>query len=113
MTQYGIDKNGADCSDVRPHLKEIDPLFDVAFNYDSACYIVYFNGGLFQVVPWREMDKHMIDGIRKVYWTNINGDPIAEADAHNERLERYHENQRDDMVYELSKDLRKAILKEF
>lgn len=113
MTQYGIDKYGADCRAIRPHLKDIDKLFDIAFNYDNECYIIYFNGGVFQVLPWKFVDANTIEKIRKVYWTNVNSDPMAEVDANNAKIDRDHEAKREDMVHELAKDLRKAILKEF
>ena len=113
MTQYGTDKYGADCKAIRPHLKEIDKLFDIAFNYDTERYIIYFNGGVFQVVPWKELNADTIEKIRKVYWENVNGDPLAEMDENNERIDKAKERQREDMVYELAKDMRKAILKEF
>ena len=113
MTQYGTEKNGARCADFRPRLKEIDKLFDIAFNYDTELYIVYFNGALFQTVPWREMDGRTIETIRKVYWTNVNSDPMAEVDANNAKIDRDHEAKREEMVRELSKDLRTAILKEY
>ena len=113
MTQYGIDKYGADCRAIRPHLKDIDKLFDIAFNYDNECYIIYFNGGVFQVLPWKFIDANTIEKIRKVYWENVNGDPFAEVDANNERIEKSNDRQREDIVYELAKDMRKAILKEF
>jgi len=113
MTQYGTEKNGARCADFRPRLKEIDKLFDIAFNYDTELYIVYFNGAPFQTVPWREMDGRTLETIRKVYWTNVNSDPMAEVDANNAKIDRAHEAKREDMVHELAKDMRKAILKEF
>lgn len=113
MTQYGNDKYGADCKSIRPHLKAIDSLFDIEFNYDTERYIIYFNGSVFQVVPWKELDKDTIERIRRVYWENINSDPFAEVDANNEKIEQAQEAQRQDMIHELAKDLKWAINKEF
>ena len=113
MYQYGIDKNGAECRDIRPHLKEIDPLFDIEFNYDSERYHITFDGNLFRRVWYGDMNGAVIAEIRKAYWINVNGDPFAEIEANNEKLDRAKEARREDMVRELSKDLRKAILKDF
>lgn len=113
MTQYGIDKNGANCKDIRPHLKDIDRLFDIAFDYNTEQYIIYFNGNVFQNVPWHTFDQRVINTLRKVYWTNVNGDPFEEMDRHNERIDQANENKRADMIHEITKDIHKAILKEF
>lgn len=113
MKQFGLDKNGADCKDIRPHLKEIDSLFEISFNYDTEQYWIYFNGGLFRSVPWKELDGRTMEDIRKAYWTNVNGDPFAEVDENNARLEEAKEREHDELVRELAKDLRWAINKDF
>jgi hypothetical protein len=113
MYQFGIDKNGADCAVIRPLLKEIDRLFDIEFDYDSDRYRVLFDGNLFRTVFVLDMGCAVINDIRKAYWINVNGDPFAEMDKNNERLDRAAEARREDMVRELSKDLRTAISKEY
>jgi len=110
---FGIDKNGASCYEIRPILQGIDPLFDIEFNYDNESYIIYFNGGFFQNTPWREFDRTTIEKIAEVYWKNIYGDILSEVDKHNEKIERAKEREREDMIHELAKDMRKAILKDF
>lgn len=112
MKQFGIDKDGAECKDIRPHLKAIDPLFEIVFDFDQERYLVYFNGGLLESVPWRDMGRGMLDRLRYVYWLNNNKDPFAEVDKANEKADRTKEKQRDDLIREMSKDLHKAVLKE-
>lgn len=112
MKQFGIDRYGADCRDIRPHLQAIDHLFDVVFNYDTARYMIYFNGGLFQTVLWNELDKNTIEAIKKTYWINVNGDPLKDVDVHNERIEQSREKSREDLSKELAKDMKWALQKE-
>lgn len=109
---FGIDKNGASCYEIRPILQNIDPLFDVEFNYDAESYIVYFNGGFFQSIPWDKFTRKTVREIADVYWRNTYSDIIAEIDEHNEKINRAKERKRDDMIHEMAKDLRGAILKE-
>lgn len=113
MTQYGIDKYGADCRAIRPHLKDIDKLFDIEFDYDSDRYRVLFDGNLFRTVFVLDMGRSVINDIRKAYWINVNGDPIAEMDESNAAVDAAGEKRRADMIRELAKDLRWAINKEF
>ena len=110
---FGVDRNGAACYEIRPILQGIDPLFDIGFNYDTETYTVYFNNGFFQSVPWDEFTRETIKEIASVYWRNVYGDIIAEIDENNEKIKRSKERERDDMVQEMAKDMRKAILKEF
>ena len=110
---FGVDRNGANCYEIRPILQGIDPLFDIEFNYDTESYVIYFNGGFFQSTPWREFDRKTIEKIADVYWINTHCDIIAEVDKHNEKIKKSEENKRDDMIHELAKDMQKAILKEF
>jgi hypothetical protein len=112
MKHYGTDRNGAECRDIRPHLKGIDPLFEVAFNFDAERYEVYFNGGLFQTVLWNEFSRDTIEHIRKTYWINLNGDPFKEVDAANERREIANEKKREDLSRAIADDIHKAVLKE-
>lgn len=111
MKQYGIDRNGADCKDIRPHLKAIDSLFEIVFNFDREEYVIYFNGSLFQSVPWKELDKSTIERIRYMYWLNLNGDPVKKMDETNKKVELSKQKDREDLNGELAKDLHKAILK--
>ena len=113
VTYHGIDRNGADCYEIRPILQGIDPLFDIDFDYDAEQYNVYFNGGLFQSVPWNEFDRDTIEHISEVYWENTYGDVMKDVDEHNAKIKRSEESKREDMIHEMSKDLQKAILKEF
>ena len=76
------------------------------FNYKCAHALA--PGGLVL-----DMGCAVINDIRKAYWINVNGDPFAEIDKNNERLDRAAEARREDMVRELSKDLRTVILKEY
>ena len=108
----GIGKNGANCYEIRPILQSIDPLFDIEFNYDTESYIIYFNGGFFQSVKWDEFTRETIKQIGGVYWLNTYGDVVSEVDKHNEKIKLAEENKRADMIGELSKDMRKAILKD-
>ena len=109
---FGIDKNGANCYEIRPILKSIDPLFDIEFNYDNESYIIYFNGGYFQSTRYDEFTRETIEKIQNVYWINTYGDIVSEVDKHNEKIKLSKERERDDMICEMSKDLRKAILKD-
>ena len=113
MYQFGIDKNGADCRVIRPHLREIDPLFDIEFDYDSERYRIMFAGNLFRTVWVGDMNAAAIEDIRKAYWINVNGDPFAEIEKTNDALDAAKDRRREDMVRELAKDLRWAIKKEF
>lgn len=113
MYQFGIDKYGADCRELRGLLKSIDKLFDIEFNYDGERYRILFNGALFRTVWWGEMSGDVIDEIKKAYWINVNGDPIAEMDESNAAVDAAGEKRRADMIRELAKDLRWAINKEF
>ena len=51
---FGIDKNGANCDEIRPILQSIDPLFEIEFNYDTKSYIIYFNVGFFHSTKYDE-----------------------------------------------------------
>ena len=113
MYQFGVDKNGADCRVIRPHLREIDPLFDIEFDYDSERYRIMFAGNLFRTVRVGDMNAAAIEDIRKAYWINVNGDPFAEIEKTNDALDAAKDRRREDMVRELAKDLRWAIKKEF
>lgn len=109
---FGIDKNGANCYEIRPILQGIDPLFDIEFNYDEESYIIYFNGGFFQNTKWDEFTRETIEKIQDVYWVNMHGDIVSEIEEHNAKIEKAEESKRADMIGELSKDMRKAILKD-
>ena len=110
---FGIDRNGANCYEIRPILQGIDPLFDIGFNYDNESYIIYFNGGFFQSTPHDEFTRETIEEIAETYWRNTYGDIIKEIDENNKKIKLSQERERDDMIHELAKDMRKAILKEF
>lgn len=110
---FGIDRNGANCYEIRPILQGIDPLFDIEFNYDTESYTIYFNLGFFQTTRFDEFTRDTIEKIRETYWKNIYGDIAKEVDENNEKVNRARENKRDDMVREMAKDMQKAILKEF
>lgn len=112
-TMSGISKTDASCDEIRPILQGIDPLFEIEFNYNNEEYIIYFNGGFFQSVPWDEFSRDTIHKIEVVYWKNLYGDLVSEVDEHNDKIKRSKESKRDDMIYEMSKDMRKAILKDF
>lgn len=109
---HGVDHNGAHSREVCEILRTVDPLFDVAFNYDKAEYIIYYNGGFFKTVPFDDMTRKEIRGIFDMWWLNFHGDVFAEVDEHNEKIKRAKERKRDDMIHEMAKDLRGAILKE-
>jgi len=109
---FGIDKNGANCYEIRPILQGIDPLFDVEFNYDTEEYIIYFNGGFFQTTKYDEFTRETIEKIEDVYWINTHGDIISEVEEHNAKIKRAEESKRSDMIHELAKDAKKAILKD-
>ena len=109
---FGIDKNGANCYEIRPILQGIDPLFEIEFNYDAESYIIYFNGAFFQSTKWDEFDRDTILGIGETYYKNIYGDLVAEVDEHNEKIKRAQENKRNDMIHEMAKDMKKAIIKD-
>lgn len=108
----GIERNGGCCYEIRPILQEIDPLFDIEFNNDRGEYIVYFNSGFFQSVKHEDFDRYTIEHIADVYRLNFYGDIIGEIEAHNEKLKRSEESSRNDMIQEMAKDLRKAVLKD-
>lgn len=110
---FGIDKNGANCNDIRPILQSIDPLFEIEFNYDTESYIIYFNGGFFQSTRYDELTRETIERIGEVYYINTHGDILKEIETNNEKIDKSKERERDDMVHELAKDMKKAILKEF
>ena len=110
---FGIDKNGAGCREIRTILQEIDPLFEVEFSYDNESYIIYFNRGFFQSIKWDELTRETLRDIMVTYWKNLYGDIVAEVDENNEKIERAKERKRDDMIHEMAKDMRKAILKDF
>jgi len=112
MRQFGIDRNGADCDVIRPVLKSIDSLFDICFNYDTEQYIIFFNDAPFQSVPWKELDKNTIEHVKKMFWINLNGDPFKAIDENNLSVELAKENEKNDLIREMSKDLRKAIIKD-
>jgi hypothetical protein len=109
---FGIDKNGAGCREIRGILRTVDPLFDVAFNNDKAEYIIYYNGGFFKTVPFDDMTRKEIRDIWDMWWLNFHGDIVAEVDEHNKKLDLAKERKREDMIHEMSKDLRWAILKD-
>ena len=104
---FGIDKNGANCNDIRPMLQSIDPLFEIEFNYDTKSYIIYFNGGFFQSTKYDELTRETIERIGEVYYINTHGDILKE------KIDKSKERERDDMIHELAKDMKKAILKDF
>lgn len=110
---FGIDKNGAGCREIRPILQGIDPLFEIDFNYDTETYSVYFNGGFFRTVPWEDFTRETVEEIHKAYLQNYHGTVFDEMDKHNEAIKKAKEKQRDDMVHDMAKDLRKAVLKDF
>lgn len=108
-----IDKNGACCEDIRPILQGIDPLFEIEFNYDNESYIVYFNGFFFTNVPWDGFSRETVEQIYKMYWKNYYGEVFDEVDRHNDKVKKSKEREHDDMVHEMTKDLHKAVLKDF
>ena len=110
---FGIDKNGANCCEIRPILQNIDPLFDVEFNYDAESYIIYFNGGFFQSTKYDEFTRETIERIGEVYYINTHGDILKEVEINNEKIDKSKERERGDMIHELAKDMKKAILKDF
>jgi hypothetical protein len=109
MTTYN---DGAKCKDLRPILKEIDPLFDISFNYETESYSIYFNGYLFRTVPYGEFTRETFEDIRETVWININGDPFKEVDEANEAADKRTERQREDLSYNLANDIRKPLLRE-
>lgn len=113
VRKYGIDRHGAFCDDIRPILQGIDPLFEIDFNYDAESYSVYFNGGLFQNVPFDDFTRETIEQIHDIYLKNYYGVILDEVDRHNEKIDKAKSSQRDDMIREMAKDLRKAALKDF
>lgn len=110
---FGVDRSGASCDEIRPILQGIDPLFEIDFNYDTETYSVYFNGGFFRTVRWEDFTRETVEEIHKAYLQNYHGIVFDEMDKHNEAIKKAKEKQRDDMVHEMAKDLRKAVLKDF
>ena len=110
---FGVDRNGAACDEIRPILQVIDPLFEIDFNYDTETYSVYFNGGFFMSVPWEDFSRETVERIHDTYLQNYHGTVFDEMDKHNEAIKKAKEKQRDEMVHEMAKDLRKAVLKDF
>ena len=105
-------KDAADCNDIRRVLKDIDPLFDIDFNFDTESYTIYFNGYFFRTVPYGEFTADTAQDIRKVLWTNTNGDIMREVEENNEQIEKRTERERSDLAYNLAKDIQKPLLKE-
>ncbi len=108
----GVDPNGAHSREICGILRTVDPLFDVAFNNDKAEYIIYYNGGFFKTVPFDDMTRKEIRDIWDMWWLNFHGDIVAEVDEHNKKLDLAKERKREDMIHEMAKDLRGAILKD-
>ena len=83
------------------------------FNYDTKSYIIYFNGGFFQSTKYDEFTRDTIERIGEVYYINTHGDILKEVELNNEKIDKSKERERDDMIHELAKDMKKAILKDF
>ena len=58
-------------------------------------------------------DWETIERIGEVYYINTHGDILKEIETNNEKIDKSKERERDDMVHELAKDMKTAILKEF
>ena len=68
------------------------------------CFPVTING---------EFTRETMERIGEVYYINTHGDILKEVEITNEKIDKSKERERDDMVHELAKDMKKAILKEF
>ena len=79
----------------------------------NAFKIKNFAGGLNQSTKYDEFTRETIERIGEVYYINTHGDILKEVETNNEKIDKSKERERDDMVHELAKDMKKAILKEF
>lgn len=104
--------NEAHCYDLRNKLKEIDEHFDIDFNFEHETYSVYFNGYLFQTVPYGGFTRKWFRDRRRTVWVNTNGDPFWEVDKANIDAELRKEKQRMELSENLAKDIRKPLLRE-
>ena len=108
--KFPILKDCDSCNAIRERLQEIDPLFEVELDGNNGQFTIYYNGAFFQATPCDEFSRETIEQIREVYRLNTEGDIVAEVDKHNEKIKLAEESKRADMIQEMAKDLRKAIL---
>jgi len=105
--------NDAKCSDIRPILQEIEPGFDITFDFDTEEYHITHNGTLFQRVPYGAVTRELIAKIRHTVWLNKTGQLIEYCEK-SERTVAAAEDRAQELYAEcLAKDLRKPLLNDY
>jgi hypothetical protein len=108
LTNLYIFDSQANCSEIRPILKDIDPDFDVEFI--SGKYIITHKGNYFSQVNYGEFDRNTMENFRKVVWMNLNGNILDEIEKNNEKIDKSHERDLSNLSECMAKDLRKPLL---
>lgn len=103
----------AGISDKRRVLQEIDTDFDISFSTETEQYSIYHKGYLFQNVDWNGFTRKVLDHIRRMVWLNRNGLVESEIDNNNNEIDKAKEKKIEDMAYNLAKDIRKPLLKDY
>lgn len=107
----GTTKEYADCNALRRLLQDINPKFDIEFNYETKKYTIYHNGAFFMNVDYGAFTRETFTDIRKVVYQNENGTVFEEMDKHNEKIEASIEKDRENFAESLAKDIRKSVVK--
>lgn len=99
----------AKCKELRPLLKEIDPDFDINWNFPQETYTITHKGYFFMNVNYGEFDRKTFENIRKIVWQNIHGTIFDDIDKHNEKIEKAQDRHLSNIAETMAKDMRKPL----
>ena len=114
-----LDMDGADCRAIRRHLKDIDPGFDIGFEYETESYHILHRGPedddpqTFQVVPFGEVTRELLADIRHTVWLNKEGNMLDWIDEQCEQKDIAEEKKLTNMAEALAKDLWKPLKNDY
>lgn len=103
----------ANCSEIRPLLQDIEPGFEVDFDFDRESYLITHNGVAFQTVPYAEMDRELIARIRHTVWLNKTGQLLDYCEKSEEKVRKAEDRVQELYAECLAKDLRKPLLNDY
>lgn len=103
----------ANCSEILPILQEIEPGFDIDFDFDLERYRITHNGTVFQFVPYGDLTRELIAQIRHTVWLNKTGQVLDYCEKSEARVAAAEDRAQSLYAECLAKDLRKPLLNDY
>jgi len=103
----------AKCYEIRLILKEIDDGFDVDFDFERESYVITFNGGLFQTVYYKDVDRALFEDIRHTFWLNKQDAILDYVDDINAAKDAAQERHLSNIAESMAKDIYKPVMQNY